>query len=95
MPSPREKVLVFLKDLIDLQLQTLHICITSRPEVDIATILDPLPLHAISLHNEKGQNQDIADYVSSVVHTDAKMKRWRTDDKELVIDVLTRKADGM
>jgi hypothetical protein len=95
MPSPREKVLVFLKGLIDLQLQTLHICITSRPEVDITTILDPLPFHAISLHNEKGQNQDIADYVNSVVHTDAKMKRWRTEDKELVINALTRKADGM
>jgi hypothetical protein len=95
MPSPRERVLVFFKGLIGLQLKTLHICITSRPEVDITFTLAPLPFHTISLHDERGQKQDILNYLNSVVHTDAKMNRWRAEDKELVIDVLTRKADGM
>ena len=35
IPSPREKVLRFLKDLVDLSLPNLHICVTSRPEIDI------------------------------------------------------------
>jgi hypothetical protein len=39
--------------------------------------------------------QDIVDYIRSVVDTDLKMRKWRVDDKELVIDVLTKKADGM
>src|SRR5579863_5102014 len=35
MPSPREKVLMFLEELVKLHLDSLYICITSRPEVDI------------------------------------------------------------
>lgn len=95
MPSPREKILVFLKGLIGLQLQNFRICITSRPEVDITIALNSLPFRTISLHDESGQKRDIVNYVSSIVSTDANMERWRTEDKELVIDVLTRKADGM
>ena len=39
--------------------------------------------------------QDIIDYINFVVHTDTRMKRWRVADKELVIEVLTNKVDGM
>ena len=94
-PSPREKVLVFLERLVDIHLQNLHVCITSRPEVDIRTTIDRLPFRTVSLHNESGQRQDIVNYIRSIVYTDAKMERWRPEDKELVIDVLTNKADGM
>ena len=95
MPSPREKVLVFLERLVNLHLQNLHVCITSRPEVDIQTAINRLPSRTICLHEESGQRQDIVNYVRSIVYTDEKMKRWRPDDKELVVDVLTNKADGM
>ena len=95
MPSPREKVLVFLERLVKLHLQNLHVCITSRPEVDIQATINPLPFRAVSLHDERGQRQDIINYVRSMVYTDTKMERWRPEDKELVIDVLTNKADGM
>ena len=95
MPSPREKVLVFLKGLVDLHLQNLHICITSRPEVDLTITLNPLPFYTVSLHDESGQKQDIVNYINSIVYTDPKMEKWRAADKELVIEVLTRKAGGM
>jgi len=95
MLSPREKVLVFLKELIDLHLRNLHICIASRPEVDITTAFHGLSFHTVSLHDESGQKQDIVNYINAVVYSDMKMKRWRTEDKELVINVLTRKANGM
>jgi hypothetical protein len=95
MPTPREKVLKFVEELVDLQLTNLHICITSRPEADITISLDPLPFNQISLHTESGQVQDIIDYINFVVHTDTRMKRWRVADKELVIEVLTNKVDGM
>jgi hypothetical protein len=39
--------------------------------------------------------QDIVNYINLVVHADPKMKRWRAGDKELVIEVLTNKVDGM
>ena len=95
IPTPREKVLKFVEELVDLKLTNLNICITSRPEADITISLDSLPFNQISLHRESGQMQDIVDYINFFVHTDIKMKRWRTADKELVIEVLTNKVDGM
>src|SRR6266403_40185 len=94
-PSPREEVLTFLKDLVDIQLPNLRICITSRPEIDIKDVLEPLTFRSVSLHDETGQMEDIGNYIRSVVNTDAKMRRWKAADKELVIDVLIKKSDGM
>ena len=95
MPTPREKVLKFVEELVDLHLTNFNVCITSRPEADIMNFLDPLPFNQISLHTEIGQVQDIVEYVKFVIHTDPKMKKWRAADKELVIEVLTNKVDGM
>jgi hypothetical protein len=95
--SPRETVLQLLKELVDLSLPNLHICVTSRPEIDIRNVLEPLTSHRISLHDESGQKQDITDYVRSVVYSDSQqiMRRWRTEDKELVIKTLSERAEGM
>jgi hypothetical protein len=95
MPSPREKVLTLLKDLVDSQLPNLRICVTSRPEADIEAVLEPLTFHSISLHDESGQIEDINNYIRSVVNTDTKMQKWKAADKELVIDVLIKRSDGM
>ena len=95
IPTPREKVLNFLEQLVDLHLTNLHICVTSRPEADITITLDPLPFKQICLHTESGQLQDIVDYIKFVVHSDSKIRRWRAADKKLVIEVLTVKFDGM
>ncbi|KAI9432211.1 hypothetical protein H4582DRAFT_1821433, partial [Lactarius indigo] len=95
MPSPREKVLRVVKELVGLKLSNLHLCVTSRPEIDIRNALGPLAAHRISLHNESGQNADIANYVSSVVHSDSRMRRWRAEERDLVVGTLSAKADGM
>ena len=58
-PSPRDEVLQLVKDLVNLQLQELHICATSRPEVDIRAVLEPLAFRSVSLHDESGQKADI------------------------------------
>ena len=96
-PSPRDEVLQLVKDLVNLQLQELHICATSRPEVDIRAVLEPLAFRSVSLHDESGQKADIADYVRTVVNSSpsAAMRRWRAEDKNLVIETLTERADGM
>jgi hypothetical protein len=91
----REQVLLFLKDLVKAQLQNLHLCISSRPEVDIKAILEPLAFCSVSLENESGQKNDIRDCIESVVHTEQKMKSWNPKHKQLVVDVLTKNADGM
>jgi hypothetical protein len=95
LPTPREEVLDFVKNLVSLRLPNLRICVTSRPEVDIQTTLEPLTSLRVSLHNQSGQKKDIVDYVGSVVCSDKKMRRWREDDRKLVIETLSEKADGM
>ena len=95
IPTSREKVLSLVKELVGLRHPSLRLCITSRPEFDIRTTLEPLATQQVSLHDESGQKQDIIDYVTSVVHSDNKMMKWRDDDKNMVIEKLTEKADGM
>ena len=94
-PTAREKVLDFLEELVNLNLPNLRICVTSRPEIDIQTVLEPLTSLQVSLHDESGQKQDILDYIRTVVHSDRRMRRWRPEDMQLVIDTLSAKADGM
>jgi hypothetical protein len=97
IPSPREKVLQLVKELVELRLPNLRICVTSRPEIDIREALEPLTSRRVSLHDQSGQKKDIVEYVKSVVYSSSEpiMRRWRTDDKELVIEVLSERADGM
>ena len=93
--APRAKVLNLIKSLVKLQFPNLHICVTSRPETDIKDILDPLIPRYVSLHDERGQKKDIENYIKSVINTHPKNKQWKMEHKQLVINVLTDKADGM
>ena len=49
----------------------------------------------VSLHNQSGQKEDIVDYVSSVVHSNKKMQRWHEEDRNLIIEMLSERVDGM
>ena len=95
--SPRERVLQLLEELVELHLPNLRICATSRPEVDIRDVLEPLTSCRVSLHDQSGQKEDIEDYVKSVVYSNSQpiMRRWKAEDKELVVKVLSERADGM
>ena len=95
MPPAREKVLMLLRQLTTSKYSNLRICVASRLEPDPGVVIEPLPFRSISLHDENGQREDIASYIKSVVHTDPKIQSWRASDKELVINVLTYKVDGM
>ena len=61
IPSDRNRVLRLVRELIDLHLPDLHICVTSRPEVDIREVLEPLTSRRVSLHDQSGQKKDIGD----------------------------------
>jgi hypothetical protein len=95
IPSPRDEVLNLIEELIASQIPNLRICVTSRPETDIKIVLDPLIFRSVSLHDERGQKRDIKDYIELVINTNPKNRRWKAADKQLVIDVLTKKEDGM
>jgi len=94
-PSAREEVLEIVEELVGLNLPNVHLCVASRPEVDIRSVLGPLTTLKISIHDEIGQKGDIVKYIESVVRSDRSMRRWKEEDKQLVVDTLSRKAQGM
>src|SRR5579863_6536049 len=83
-PSARDEVLDFVEDLVGSGYSNLFVCITSRPEQDIQTVLNPLTSVScrVALHEESGQKEDICRYVRSFVNTDRAMRRWKEEDKE-------------
>lgn len=95
IPSAREQVLQLVRDLAHLRLPNLYLCVTSRPEVDIRTILEPLVPLPVSLHDQNGQKEDIIEYIRSIVENDSRMKKWREEERSLVVETLSRRADGM
>jgi hypothetical protein len=94
-PSARERVLDLIEDLVNLELPNLHLCVASRPEIDVRMLLEPLTRLKISLHDEIGQKKDIIEYIKSAVHSDRRMRKWREEYQNLVIDTLSQYAEGM
>ncbi len=94
-PSAREKVLTVIEDIVGLKLPNVHLCVASRPEVDIRLALESLTSLKISLHDEIGQKEDIIAYIKFTVRSDRSMRRWREEDQNLVINTLSGKVDGM
>ena len=85
----REEVLEIVEDLVKLQVP--H-GVTGRPEADILLILKLLAFRSVYLHGEDGRVHDI---VKSFVQNDCETRRWKASDKEMVIKMLIKKADGM
>jgi hypothetical protein len=94
-PSAREEVLELVEELVYLNLPNVHLCVASRPEIDIRKALEPLNPLEMSLHNEVGQKNDIMKYIKFVIYSDRKMLSWREEDKQLVVNTLFDKAGGM
>jgi hypothetical protein len=94
-PSAREDVLEFIKETVNGKLPNVNLCVVSRPEMDIRLVLEPLTTLKISLHDEIGQRKDIVEYINSIVRSDWSMQRWNEEDKQLVVDTLSSKANGM
>jgi hypothetical protein len=88
-------MLNMVEKVVSLHLKNIRICATSRPEADIRAALARFASHAISLDNEDGQRKDITDYIKFIVYSDPNMRKWRVEEKEMVIRSLSRKADGM
>jgi len=59
-----------LQALINIKLIHVHFCATSRPEINIWDVLEPLETHHLPLHEQAGQKQDILDYINHFVRSD-------------------------
>ena len=94
-PSARGEVLDAIEELVNLKLGNVHLCVASRPEMDIRGVLETLTSLKISLHDEKGQKEDIIAYIKSVISSDRSIRRWKEEDKQFAIDTLSDRADGM
>ena len=94
LASPRAEVLEIIQGLVGLS-PRVYLCISSRPEMDIRRVLEPLTSHTVSLDKQGGQHEDIAEYIKFVVHSDSRMREWPEGDKQLAIDTLTQDCGGM
>ena len=94
-PSAREEVLELIKDVVGVEIPDVHLCVASRPEIDVKRLLRPLKPLEISLHDEVGQKDDVAKYIKSAVHSYSEMKRWNNEEMQLIIDTLSGDANGM
>jgi len=94
-PSAREDVLEFVKEIVNLNLPNVNLCVASRPEMDIRLVLEPLTTLRISLHEEIGQKKDIIEYINYIVRSDWSLRRWKEEDNQLVVDTLSSKVDCM
>jgi hypothetical protein len=95
-PSSREQVLEVIDELVNLNLTNFHLCVTSRPEIDIRKALEPLRPLEVSLHDEDGQKNDLIEYIRSVIYSDRKISQnWSEEHKKQAIDTLSKRADGM
>jgi len=94
-PSAREEILELIKGVVGLKLPNVHLCVASRPEIDIKRLLRPLKPLEISLHDEVGQKNDVAKYIESAVRSYSEMKGWNNEETQLIIDTLSAEANGM
>jgi hypothetical protein len=94
MPSPRREVLELIKELVSLKLPNVHVCVASRPEMDIQMVLESLEPLKIPLDDEIGQKADIIAYIEHTVRSNG-MPEWTEEDQSLVVSTLTQNANGM
>jgi hypothetical protein len=95
--SSRGKVLELLKGLVELRIPNLRLFTTTRPENDIRAVLKPLNpfiCTSISLNDEEGQKKGIISYISHTAHLLMNINGWGEEQKKLVIDLLSSRADG-
>ena len=95
MPSAYKYVLKCIKEIVNLKLSNVNLYVASRLKMDIWLVLKPLMTLKLSLYDEIGQKNDIIECINYIVYLDLRMRRWNKEDKQLVINMLSSKADCM
>ncbi len=92
--SARREILELIKELFGLQLPNVHLCVASRPEMDIRIVLQSFEHLQISLDDQTGHKDDIIAFIEHTVHSNS-VPEWTEEDQSLVINTLSPKANGM
>lgn len=95
LPSPRATLLGLIRELINWNITNLHICVLSDLHPEVEFVLYPLASRRVCLHEESGHSQDIIRYLRWLLNTHPRMKGWKASDKQVVINTLFRKAEGV
>ncbi|SPQ18400.1 6876165c-5d0b-49cc-8881-80a601c66a56 [Thermothielavioides terrestris] len=92
--SPRQDLLRVLRDLAaGSRFDKLRVLATSREYIDIEDSMSDISAQ-ISMRNSL-LDQDIARYVRAKLDQHSRMKRWPEDLRDMVLDALSTKANGM
>lgn len=86
---------MILKELVDLKLSRLRLCVTSRLEPDIEDVLEPFNPYKVLLDTQPGHIEALPQFVKSIVNSDQTMRKRSDKTKYLVIDTLSGQSDGM
>ena len=89
----REDVLDAIEEIREWNLQGLHLFITSRDMSDIRDSLNPSVCQQVTMQNE-GINKDIADFVSGLLGTDRRLRKW-LPYRDKIQETLTKRAQGV
>jgi len=95
LPSPRATILGLIRELVNLRISNLRVCILSQLDPEIEFVLYPLASRCVCFHEESGHSQDIIHYLRTMLSTHQKMKGWKASDKRVVVNTLFRKSEGV
>jgi ankyrin repeat protein len=95
LPSSRATLLGLIRELINRHITNLRICVLSDLHPEVEFVLYPLASRRVCLHEESGHSQDIIRYLRWLLSTHPRMKGWKASDKQVVINTLFRKAEGV
>ena len=84
----------FIRQLTDRKTNSLHLLATSRKENDIETTLQPLVTCQLCIQS-KLVDADIRIHVIERLSNDPKLKKWPTNVKSEIEDILSEGAKGM
>jgi len=91
----REKLLKFVRSLVEMSLPNLHILVTSRKVSDVDYALGPLdPLGPFGIRNSD-VDRDILGYVETEISQDRVMKQWPCELRQEAENELGSRANGM
>jgi len=91
--TEQEKTLKWIKEVVLLKAENLHLIITSRPLLNISTVLHNLDWHYMDI--AESSNVDIAAYIDQHVGPDSKLGKWNKEIQRKIQSVLMKGAQGM
>ena len=91
--TEQEKTLKWIKEIVALKAENLHLIVTSRPLSNIATVFDNLDWQYMDI--AEFSNVDIAAYIDQHVGLDSKLEKWGGETQRNIQSVLIKGAQGM